>query len=257
MKYFLFFLCLINSIHATSEGNIMKKAQFCKPCEGGVPKFSVDQIEKNMQRLPNWSTKKEPDRITRNFTFKNFLEAMNFVNNIAYICEQEGHHANITISYNKVTLELYTHAINGLSENDFIVAELIDQIWQNTKDKKATTETITTLSILKDKAYQFVHEREWDQFHTLSNLAMSISVEAAELLQHFLWLANTQEAEKRLAEERNKIEQELSDILLGILTFSNKANINIENIFFKKMEELSQRYSIDMSKGKNIKIKGS
>lgn len=75
---------------------------------------------------PGWELKE--DKIERKFEFKDFKEAMAFVNKVADIAESEGHHPDIEIKYNKVEIELSTHAIDGLSENDFIVAAKIDRV---------------------------------------------------------------------------------------------------------------------------------
>ena len=100
----------------------------CVPCEGGVAPLSVFQIEEYLKETPNW-TVLENKKISREFKFKNFVEAMNFVNRVASLAEAENHHPDIHIFYNKVFLELSTHATNGLSENDFILASKIDQVY--------------------------------------------------------------------------------------------------------------------------------
>lgn len=79
-----------------------------------------------------WDMTKDAKLLTQTFTFANFVEAMKFVDQVADIAESEGHHPNIHIFYNKVTLELTTHAIGGLSENDFILASKIDTLFVGT-----------------------------------------------------------------------------------------------------------------------------
>ncbi len=98
----------------------------CKPCEGGTPPLSKEEAKKLHKEIPKW--KLEEKRISRHFEFKNFSEAMNFVNKVADIAEEECHHPDIKIFYNKVDIDLWTHAVNGLSENDFIVAAKIDEL---------------------------------------------------------------------------------------------------------------------------------
>lgn len=101
----------------------------CIPCEGGVPPLTEKEEEGYMKEVPSWTLERTGNhRIKRQFTFKNFKEAMAFVNRVAGIAEEEGHHPNFSISYNRVLLELFTHAIGGLSENDFIVAAKIDRL---------------------------------------------------------------------------------------------------------------------------------
>lgn len=97
----------------------------CKPCEGGVPTLTPEEVQRELSRLnPDW--KVVGNKIARSFTFKNFAEAMKFVNRVAELAEEEGHHPDLQIHYNKVEVELSTHAIGGLSENDFIVAAKMD-----------------------------------------------------------------------------------------------------------------------------------
>ena len=98
----------------------------CKPCEGGTPPLDQQISEKLLVQVEGWSL--ENKTIHRNFKFKNFVEAMKFVNRVADLAEEEGHHPDIHISYNRVKLSLTTHAIGGLSENDFILAAKIDRL---------------------------------------------------------------------------------------------------------------------------------
>lgn len=100
----------------------------CIPCEGGVDPLSSEGIEAFMNIVPGWVLVEAGDRIKREFKFKDFIESMAFVNKVAEIAESEGHHPDIHIFYNKVNLELYTHAIGRLHENDFIVAAKINEI---------------------------------------------------------------------------------------------------------------------------------
>lgn len=99
----------------------------CLPCEGGTKPLSKTESEKLLKEVSGWILVDEKI-IKKQFTFGDFKEAMKFVNRVAEIAESEGHHPDIKISWNKVTLELWTHAIGGLSENDFIVAAKIDAI---------------------------------------------------------------------------------------------------------------------------------
>ena len=98
----------------------------CIPCEGGMPPLNEGEIEKLLKHVNGWDV--EDGRLTKQFNFKDFREAMGFVNKIAEVAESEGHHPDIMIHYSQVNIELWTHAINGLSENDFIVAAKIDEI---------------------------------------------------------------------------------------------------------------------------------
>jgi len=108
----------------------------CVPCEGGVPPLSHEEASKLMEQLPEWQLIEEENenlkktglgsKILKEYKFKDFIGAINFVNKVAEIAESEGHHPDIKINYNKVLLELSTHAIGGLSENDCILAAKID-----------------------------------------------------------------------------------------------------------------------------------
>jgi 4a-hydroxytetrahydrobiopterin dehydratase len=104
--------------------NLVEKK--CKPCEGSMPPLTQEQSNKLLEQIPDWEIK--DGHVYRQFKFKNFKEAISFVNKVAEVAEQEQHHPDININYNKVSIDLYTHSINGLSENDFIIAAKIDQI---------------------------------------------------------------------------------------------------------------------------------
>ncbi len=100
----------------------------CIPCRGGIPPLTPEKIEKMMILVEGWNLKNGPDQIIRKYRFKDFKEAMVFVNRVAEIAEEQNHHPDISIHWNEVTLTLWTHAINGLYENDFIVAAKIDEM---------------------------------------------------------------------------------------------------------------------------------
>jgi 4a-hydroxytetrahydrobiopterin dehydratase len=106
--------------------NLLNKK--CVSCEGGVPPMSPEEIKKYSKEVPAWVVFSDHKKISREFKFKDFKEAMKFVNKVAEIAESEGHHPDIHIFYNRVNIELWTHAVNGLSENDFILAAKIDAI---------------------------------------------------------------------------------------------------------------------------------
>jgi pterin-4a-carbinolamine dehydratase len=96
----------------------------CVPCETGEGKLEISKIKELMPLVQDWFL--VGDQIKRDFKFKNFKEAIKFVDDVAKIAEEEGHHPDIYIFYNKVNLTLYTHAVKGLSENDFILAAKIN-----------------------------------------------------------------------------------------------------------------------------------
>lgn len=96
----------------------------CLPCEGLTAPLERPEAEKLLAQVAGWSLTEK--RISKEFKFKNFVQAMKFVDKVADIAEAEGHHPDIHIHYNLVRFELWTHAIGGLSENDFILAAKID-----------------------------------------------------------------------------------------------------------------------------------
>jgi 4a-hydroxytetrahydrobiopterin dehydratase len=99
----------------------------CVPCEGGIPPLTKKQAGEWMTLVKGWSIQKGT-KITRSFTFKDFLLALKFVNKVGALAEKEGHHPDFEIHWNKVTLTLWTHAIGGLSANDFVLARKINAL---------------------------------------------------------------------------------------------------------------------------------
>ncbi|HVV39259.1 MAG TPA: 4a-hydroxytetrahydrobiopterin dehydratase [Candidatus Paceibacterota bacterium] len=101
----------------------------CVPCEGNVKPLTKEQAEALMPELnPEWALIDEAHLLARSFHFKNFKKTVAFFNKVAAIAEEEQHHPDLTISYGDVGIELTTHAIEGLSENDFILAAKIDEL---------------------------------------------------------------------------------------------------------------------------------
>ena len=99
----------------------------CVPCRGGILPMTVEQAQDLLRVISSWRL--EGGKLVRDFGFKNFKEAIIFINKVGDIAEEEGHHPNIFLhSWNKVTLTLFTHKINGLHQNDFILAAKINTI---------------------------------------------------------------------------------------------------------------------------------
>lgn len=111
---------------ATSKPGAKLASKGCVPCEGGVPKLSAKQIAKLLPQVDGWVVDGEAIRKSR--TFFDFLDAMDFCNAMADIAEDEGHHPDFCVHFNRVDVTIWTHAIGGLSENDFILAAKIDRI---------------------------------------------------------------------------------------------------------------------------------
>jgi len=101
----------------------------CVPCEGGVPRYSAAEAEQQVALLPAWRLTHDATRIRRDLSLKNFRDAVKLVNNVAALAEREQHHPDLHIEgYRSVWIEIFTHAIGGLSENDFILAAKIDAL---------------------------------------------------------------------------------------------------------------------------------
>ena len=100
----------------------------CVPCEAGTPPLKDSEIKSYILQLKTPWEIIDSTKIKEKFTFKDFKEAMQFVNKVAEIAEEEQHHPDIYIFYSKVTIELWTHAIGGLSENDFVMAAKIEGV---------------------------------------------------------------------------------------------------------------------------------
>jgi 4a-hydroxytetrahydrobiopterin dehydratase len=101
----------------------------CVPCEGGIPKMTVDEAATQLQQLEGWTLLSGPDRIRKEWRVKNFMAGMDFFNAVAALAEDEGHHPDLHIQgYRNVAIEIWTHAVEGLSHNDFILAAKIDRL---------------------------------------------------------------------------------------------------------------------------------
>ncbi len=101
----------------------------CIPCEGGVPPLSTDEVGDLLKAVPEWKVTKDGKRIRREWKAKNFVAGIEFFDKVAKLAEEEGHHPDLHLEgYRNVAIEVWTHAIGGLSENDFILAAKIDRI---------------------------------------------------------------------------------------------------------------------------------
>ena len=103
----------------------------CIPCEGGMSGFDITEIHKYLKMVDGWEVKPDKSEIyylIKEFKFKNFLESQNFVNKVSEIAEIEGHHPDIWFGWGYAKIKIFTHAIKGLHESDFILAAKIDRI---------------------------------------------------------------------------------------------------------------------------------
>ena len=109
----------------------MLNKKTCIPCQGGIPPLNSEEISKYLNDInKNWINLIDV-KISRTFNFNNYLEALNFVNKIAYLSEDEGHHPHVHLNFKNVEVIIFTHKINGLHENDFILAAKCDDIWNS------------------------------------------------------------------------------------------------------------------------------
>jgi 4a-hydroxytetrahydrobiopterin dehydratase len=104
-------------------------AKKCLPCEGGVEPCSLDDAKQQLAKLVGWRLTHGGKRIRKDWTAKNFMAGMNFFSQVADVAEADNHHPDLHLeSYRNLSIELWTHAIGGLSENDFILAAKIDRL---------------------------------------------------------------------------------------------------------------------------------
>ena len=104
------------------------KNQKCQACSGNTPKLDEKQISENLSKLDNWSVNDEQKMIYKKFNFKTFKQALNFTNKVGELSDLEGHHPDISLGWGYSLIMIHTHAIQGLSINDFILAAKIDFI---------------------------------------------------------------------------------------------------------------------------------
>jgi len=101
----------------------------CVPCEGGVPPLTADAVRRYLEALPEWQLTADGRRIRRQWRVRDFRAGLDFFERVGQLAEAEGHHPDLHLEgYRQVTIEIWTHAIGGLSENDFILAARIDQL---------------------------------------------------------------------------------------------------------------------------------
>ena len=109
-----------------AENSCDLAARHCKPCEGGMPPLGRDEAERFLLNLAGWEH--ADGAISKRFEFKNYYRTMAFVNAVAWIAHSEEHHPDLEVSYRSCRVRYTTHAIGGLSENDFICAAKVDAL---------------------------------------------------------------------------------------------------------------------------------
>ena len=103
----------------------------CVPCDGGIPSFNLGEIHKYLKKVDGWDVKSDDNKtyyLLKEFKFENFQESQKFVNDVGNIAENEAHHPDIWFGWGYAKIKIYTHAIKGLAESDFILAAKIDKI---------------------------------------------------------------------------------------------------------------------------------
>ena len=108
------------------------------------------------------------------------------------------------------------------------------------------------ISLIQDKIKKFVRERDWEKFHTPKNLSMSLSIEAAELMEHFQWTNSAEEAVRILKDKRKKleIEDEVADIAIYLIGFCNLYGVDLERAILRKIKKNAKKYPVKLVKGK-------
>ncbi len=100
----------------------------CKPCEGGIDRLGPDRTVNLLKQVPGWMLSDDSKSIHREFRFKGFFKTVSFINALAWIANQQGHHPDFSAGYNYCEVTFTTHAIEGLSENDFICASRVNAL---------------------------------------------------------------------------------------------------------------------------------
>lgn len=98
----------------------------CQPCDRQTPKLAREEMQQYLKELKDWNVVQ--GKLTKNFRFKNFIQAIGFINELAILAENEQHHPDFCLHYNEVKVTLWTHAIKALSENDFILAAKMNRL---------------------------------------------------------------------------------------------------------------------------------
>ena len=103
-------------------------AKSCTPCRGGIPPLTIEEAQVYLAQAPNWDLLDDGRKIQRTYRFRNFREALGFVQRAGELAEAEGHHPDIELGWGRVAVTLTTHAAGGLTDNDFIMAAKLDRL---------------------------------------------------------------------------------------------------------------------------------
>ncbi len=102
-----------------------REERHCRACEGGLPRLDPEVLSVGLRELPGWALSDQATRLRRTLRFRDFAEAMRFVNAMAEVAEREGHHPDFSVHWDTVEVTLWTHAAGGLTENDLVLAALL------------------------------------------------------------------------------------------------------------------------------------
>ena len=108
----------------------------CVPCRGGVPPLQGEAVRRLLQEVSDWEAVQE-HHLVKSFRFKNFKTALDFVNQVGELSEREWHHPDLALAWGRVDVKIYTHKIDGLSDNDFILAAKIDRLYSSAPGRKS------------------------------------------------------------------------------------------------------------------------
>ncbi len=112
---------------ATQTAELTRK--HCVPCEGGIPALTADQVQQYLPQTPGWKVVGDGQRIRREWKLKDFQQCLDFFNKVGHLAEDEGHHPDLHLTgYRHAAIEVSTHAVGGLTENDFILAAKINEM---------------------------------------------------------------------------------------------------------------------------------
>jgi 4a-hydroxytetrahydrobiopterin dehydratase len=112
-----------------SNSSQLLSGKHCKACEGGVPRLTADEVQALLKQVRGWTTTPGQERIRKEWKVKDFATGMDFFRRVGEIAEAEGHHPDLhLVGYRNVAIEIWTHAVDGLTENDFILAAKIDDL---------------------------------------------------------------------------------------------------------------------------------
>jgi 4a-hydroxytetrahydrobiopterin dehydratase len=103
----------------------------CEPCQGGIPPLTEEVAKEYLQQIKGWTLIENSSKIKKEIKQTDFLSALSLVQKIGLLCEEEGHHPDITFGWGYVQIIFYTHKINGLHQNDFIIAAKVDRLLDN------------------------------------------------------------------------------------------------------------------------------